>query len=135
MPSHLRGTHKAYCLKMQVHLVRNAIVFTVAQGQVHVLQALSRSALEQVVDSCVDDNALARAVDGETTDFDAVLAGDVLDEWGLANDLNELLAGVAVLVQVADVARCHCAVERNGDGVLLGGISNTKLTRSEGKKG
>ena len=99
------------------------------------MQALCRSALEQVINRSIDDDALARAVDGETTDFDAVLARDVLDERGLADNLDELLAGVAVLVQVADVAGCHCAVEGDGDGVLFWNVSNVIKTFLDGKEG
>jgi hypothetical protein len=104
-------------------LIRNPLILPIAQGQVHILQALRRSALEQVIDGGVNNNALAGAVDGETTNLDAVLARDVLDERGLADDFDELFAGVAVLVEVADVAGCHCAVEGDGDGVLFWGLA------------
>ena len=67
-------------LKVVLSLVWDTFVFTVAKGQVHVLQALCSSALEEVVNGGVNDDALAGAVDGETADFDAVLAGNVLDE-------------------------------------------------------
>lgn len=54
----------------------------------------------------------------ETADLDAVLARDVLDERGLAGDFDEFFAGVAVLVEGADVAGGHGAGEGDGDGVL-----------------
>lgn len=63
------------------NLVRDAVILAVAEGQVHVLEALRGSALEEVVNGGVDDYALAGAVDGEATNLNAVLAGDVLDEW------------------------------------------------------
>jgi hypothetical protein len=100
-------------------LIRNALILSITQCQVHILQALRRRALEQVIDGGINNNALAGAVDGETANLDAVLARDVLDERGLADDFDEFLAGVAVLVEVADVAGCHCAVEGDGDGVLF----------------
>jgi hypothetical protein len=62
-------------------LVRNTLILSIAQCQVHVLQTLCSSTLEQVVNSRVNDDALARAVHGETTNLDAVLARNVLDEW------------------------------------------------------
>ena len=57
-------------------------------------------------------------MDSEATNLNTVLAGDVLDERRLADNLDKLLAGVAVLVQVADVALGHSAVERDRDCVL-----------------
>lgn len=57
-------------------------------------------------------------MDCKATDFDAVLARNVLDKGGLAGDFDEFLACVAVLVEVADVARGHGAVEGDGDCVL-----------------
>jgi hypothetical protein len=59
-------------------------------------------------------------VDSEATNLNAVLAGDVLDKRRLANNLDKLLACVTVLVEVTDVTRGHCAVERDRDGVLDG---------------
>lgn len=102
-------------------LQRNALVLAVAKRQVHVLQTLCSSALEQVVDGNVDDDALARAVDGEATDFDAVLTADVLDERALARNLDELLLVETVLVELSDVARGHLVGERDGDGVVDAG--------------
>ena len=43
----------------------------------------------------------------ETTDFDAVAAGDAFDERRFAGDFEELFAGVAVLIEGADVTGCH----------------------------
>jgi hypothetical protein len=81
-----------------VHLIRDAFVLGVAQSKVHVLQTLCRSTLEQVINCSIDNNALARAVNSESTDLNTVLARDVLDQRRLANDLDKLLSGVAVLV-------------------------------------
>lgn len=47
-----------------------------------------------------------------------MLAGDVLDRGSLANDLNELLTGVAVLVELTDITRSHALVKRDGDGLV-----------------
>lgn len=101
-------------------LVRDTLILAIAQRQVHVLQTLRRGSLEQVIDRRVHDDTLARAVDCEAANLDAVFAGDVLYERGLADDADELLASIAVLEDVADVAGGHGAVERDGDGVLKG---------------
>ena len=69
-------------------LVRNAFVLAVTKCKVHVLQALGCGALEQVVNSGVDDDTLSGAVDCETTDFYTVLAGDVLHKWGFSDNLD-----------------------------------------------
>lgn len=57
-------------------------------------------------------------MDGETADLNTVATGDVLHEGSLASDLDELLAGVAVLVEVADVPGGHLLGEGNADGVV-----------------
>lgn len=57
-------------------------------------------------------------MDGESSDFNAVLAGDVLHRWRLSNDLDKFLACVSVLVELTDVARLHGLRERDVDGVL-----------------
>lgn len=101
-----------------VHLVRDALVLSIAKSQVHVLQTLCCSTLEQVVNGSVDHDTLARAVNSEATNLNSMLARDVLDQRRLASNLDELLSGVSVLVQVADVARGHGLVERDGDGML-----------------
>ena len=108
-------------------LQRNALVFAVAKRQVHVLQTLCSSALEQIINSSIDNDALAGAVDSEPANLHAVLARDVAHERGLANDLDELLAGVAVLVDVADITGGHGAVEGDGDCVLV----NVRLVISQ----
>lgn len=100
------------------HLIRDTVIFAVSKGKIHVLEALRRSSLEEVVDGSIDDNTLARTVDCEATDLDAVLAGDVLDKRRLADDLDELLACIAVLVKIADIAGSHGAIEWDGDSVL-----------------
>lgn len=81
-------------------------------------QALSGGTLEQVVDGGADNNTLAAGVDSESTDLDTVTAGNVLDERGLADNLDELLASVTILVEVTDVARSHLLLQGNADGVL-----------------
>ena len=58
-------------------------------------------------------------MDAEATDLDAVSARDAFDERWLAGDFDELLAGVAVLVKGADVARGHVVGEGDVDGVLV----------------
>jgi hypothetical protein len=105
-------------LDIPVHLVRDALVLAISERQVHVLQALRRRTFEEVVDCGVDDDALSRAMDCEATDFDTVLARNVADERGLADNLDKLLAGVTVLVDIADVSGGHGSVQRDGNGVL-----------------
>lgn len=81
-------------------------------------EALGGGTLEQVVNGGADDDALAAGVDSEATDLDAVATGNVLHEGSLAGDLDELLAGVTVLVKVANVTGCHLLGEGNADGVV-----------------
>jgi len=57
-------------------------------------------------------------VDAETSHFDAVGAADGFDGGGFADDFYEGLAGVAVLVEGADVAGGERGGEGNGYGVL-----------------
>lgn len=102
-----------------LRLVGDTLVLAIPEREVHVLKTLGCCTLEKVVDRGVDDDALARAVDGESADLHAVLARDVAHERGLANNLDELLAGVAVLVDVSDITGSHGAVERDGDCVLV----------------
>lgn len=59
-------------------------------------------------------------MNGKSPDLNTMATGDVLDERCLTDDLHKLLAGVTLLVNVADVARSHLLVERNADGVLYG---------------
>jgi hypothetical protein len=98
--------------------MRNPLILTIPEREVHVLQALRRRTLEQIINRRIDYDALARAVHREATNLDAMLARDILDERRLADNLDELFTGVSVLVEVADVAGCHGTVERDGDGVL-----------------
>lgn len=58
-------------------------------------------------------------MDGKATDLHTVTAGDILDQRRFADNLDEFLAGVAVLVQVADVTRAHFLFERDTDRMLL----------------
>jgi len=98
----------------------NDVSVILGDGWDGLTQALGGGTLEQVVDGGTDDDALAAGVDGKSTDLNAVAAGNVLDERGLADDLDELLAGVAVLVEVADVTGGHLLLQRDADRVLRG---------------
>ena len=111
-----------------VCLIRNAFILAISECQIHVLQTLRRRTLEQIVDSSVDDNSLSRAVYGKAADFNTVLARNRLHERRLAGDFDEFFSGVSVLVDVADVAGGHGAVEGDGDGVLYE-INTYKFTR------
>ena len=86
---------------------RNALILSISQRKVHILQALRGGALEQIVDCCTNNHALPAAMYCKAADLDAVLARNILDERRFANDLDELLAGIALLIEGADVARCH----------------------------
>lgn len=57
-------------------------------------------------------------MDAEATDLDAVGAADGFDGGGFAGNFDEGLAGVAVLVESADVAGGEGGGEWDGDGVL-----------------
>lgn len=116
---------QTYCAGYEVILFpffflhdRDALVLSIAQGEVHVLQTLGRGTLKQVVDRGAHHHALARLVHLEAADLDAVLATDVLHQRRLTDDLDQLLTGVAVLVDLANVARRHGLVERDRDGVV-----------------
>lgn len=74
--------------------------------------------LEKVIDGGANNDSVLVRVDGEAADFDAVAAGNVLDHWGLADNLDELLASVSVLVDVANVTRGDGLRERDVDGEL-----------------
>lgn len=104
---------------MVIALVWDAVILAIAKRQVHILQTLCSSTLEQIVDCSVDNDTLPGAMHRKATDFNAVLARNILYKWRFACDFDEFLAGVAVLVDVPDVAGCHCAVEGDGDGVLI----------------
>lgn len=81
-------------------------------------KTLRGSTLQEVVDGGTDNNTLAAGVDGEATNFHAMAAGNVLDQRSLANDLNQFLAGVAVLINVSNVTRGHLLGQGDADGVL-----------------
>lgn len=98
--------------------MRNAIILAIPESKIHILQTLGGRTLEEIINRSINDDALTRRMDGEASDFNAVFTRNVLDERGLADDFDEFFAGVAVLVDVADVAGCHGAVEGDGDGVL-----------------
>lgn len=99
-------------------LYRNPLILTKSQRQIHILQALRRSPLQQIINRSINDDPRAARMDTEASDLDTVFAGDVFHEWGLARDFDELFAGVPVLVEGADVAGGHGAGEGDGDGVL-----------------
>jgi hypothetical protein len=101
-----------------MHLIRNPIILAIPKREVHVLQTLGRRTLEEIVNRRIDHNTLAGGVYGKATNLDTVLSRNVFHERGLADDFDKFFAGVAVLVDVADVTGCHCAVEGNGDCVL-----------------
>lgn len=96
----------------------NSLVFRIPQRKVHVLQTLGRSALEQIVNRRADDDPLAAGMDREAAHFDTMSTRNGFDEGGFAGDLDELFTGIAVLVDVADVAGDHLLVQRDGYGVL-----------------
>lgn len=65
----------------------------------------------------------------EASDFDAVGAGDVFDQRRLAGNADERLAGVALLVEGADVAGGERGGEREGDGVLVSASADDREER------
>jgi hypothetical protein len=69
---------------------------------------LCSGTLEQIVNGGVYNDALTRAVNGETANLDTVLARNVFNKRRLADNLDELLTSVTVLVDVADVTRGWC---------------------------
>lgn len=81
-------------------------------------ETLGGRTLEQVVNGGAHNNPLAAGVDGEATDLHAVTAGDGLDRGGLSYDLHKSLASVAVLVDVANIARGQFLLEGNADALL-----------------
>lgn len=81
-------------------------------------QALSSGTLEKVVNSSANNDTLPGLVNLETTNLNTVLAADVLDKRGLANNLDELLASVSVLVDLTNVTRGHALLEGDRDGVV-----------------
>lgn len=82
-------------------------------------EALGGSTLQQVVNGSADNDPLAAGVHGKAANLHTVTASNVLDQRSLAHDLDELLTGVTVLVEVADITRGHLLGERDADGVLL----------------
>lgn len=76
-------------------------------------------------------------MDRKTTDLDAVLAGNVLDAWGLADNLDELLTFVALLVEITNVAGGHCFVQGDRDGLLERGTVSfwQKITERKKERG
>lgn len=88
------------------------------KGVERLTQALGSGTLEKVVNGSANDDATAGLVDLEATNLDTVLAADVLDGGSLANDLDELLTGIAVLVELTDVTGSHALVKGDGDGLV-----------------
>lgn len=60
-------------------LQRDALVLCVPKRQVHVLQALCRSTLEQVIDGDVDHRPLPARVHSESSNLHSVLSSNILD--------------------------------------------------------
>lgn len=75
------------------------------------------STLEQVINGSTDNDTLAAGVDGKTTNLDTVTASNILNQGSFTGDLDELLAGIAFLVEVADIARGHLLLQGNADAV------------------
>ncbi|KAI6983436.1 Protein arg-6 [Hortaea werneckii] len=96
----------------------DAFVLSIAKCEVHVLQALSSRALQQVVNGDIDNRALPTAVHSKATNLHSVLAGNVLDERALAAYCHKLLAVVPVLVQLTDVSAHHLLRQRQRDRVV-----------------
>lgn len=72
--------------------------------------------LHTILGGHLHNDTRAALVNSETSNLDTVLVLDGLDERGLTDDLDQLLAGVPVLVDLADVARGHGLVEGDVDG-------------------
>lgn len=68
-------------------------------------KTLCGSSLEEVVDSCADDNTLAARMHSEPTNLDTVTTSDVLDKRWLTHDLDQFLTSITILVKVADISR------------------------------
>ena len=62
------------------------------------------------------NNALASLVDSEPSDINSMLVLNGLDQGSFTNNLDELLASIALLVDLTDVPRGHGLVERNVEG-------------------
>lgn len=50
------------------------------------------------------NHTLASAVNGKASKLDSVASRDGAHQWGFTHNLDELLAGVSVLVQLADIS-------------------------------
>jgi hypothetical protein len=83
-------------------------------------EALGCCTLEQVINGSTHHCALAAGVNGEATNLDTVAASDVLNDRRLTDDLDKLFTGVAVLVDVANIARGHFRLEGDADCLLVG---------------
>lgn len=70
-------------------------------------------------------------MDGESSNFNAVLAGDVLNGRRFSNYLDEFLACVSILVELTDVTRLHGFRERNVNGVLREESVNVNCRHTE----
>lgn len=87
--------------------------------QKELTQTLCGGTLEQVVNGGTHNHPLAARVDTESTDFNTVTTSNVLDKRCLANNLDQLLASIALLEDVADVTRGHLLLQGDGDRVLF----------------
>lgn len=93
----------------------DSLVFIISECEVHILEALCGGTLVEVVDGGAYDDTFAGAVDSKATNLNVVLVLDGLDDRSFADNLDELLAGVSVLVDLANITRCHLLVQGNVD--------------------
>lgn len=77
---------------------------------------MGRSALVEVVNRGANHDTLAGLVNSESANLDMVLVLDRLYKRRLANDLNELLTSVSVLVDLKNVSRSHRLVQGDVNG-------------------
>lgn len=81
-------------------------------------KALGGGTLQQVINCSADDNSAATWVDCKSSNFNSMTAGDVLYQRWLSDYLDELLACISILVQVANVSGSHGLLKRDVDGML-----------------
>jgi hypothetical protein len=83
---------------------QNALQFVVGLSGSVLTETLGSGAFQQVIYSHTDDDAFATGVDGKASNFDAMTTSNSLYQWGLANDLDQPFASIAVLVEIPDIA-------------------------------
>lgn len=106
-------------LKLTQALRGGALVQVINGGAAiaQISRSSSRSAAS-ALDKYSHNDALASAVHGESTNLNAVLVLDRLDIRSLADNLDQLLSSVAVLVNLTNVPGGHLLGEGNVDGQL-----------------